>query len=185
MSRAGEHEEGRVLRLVHHHPGRLRLRSPAFVDSDAAALPAREALLSSGAVLDVAHDERTGSLLVVYAPGRIAPDTLAALAAEATGLRLAPAAPDHPERSIGGRIIDAFDKLNTRTLELTGSRVDLRFAVPATLAGLSVVVLVAAKETRVPRWESLAYWSINFFILLHAREVAAGEPVTSREQEAP
>ena len=73
------------LELVHHHPGRLRLRSAAFLDGDAAAARAREALLGSGTVRAVAHDPRTGSLLVEYEPGLSAPDAIVERAARAAG----------------------------------------------------------------------------------------------------
>lgn len=182
MSRAGEHEEACVLRLVHHHPGRLRLRSPAFVDGDAAAARARDALLGSGAVLDVAHDERTGSLLIAYEPGRIAPDALAACAAEATGLRFVPGVPPCPERSHGARLIDACRDLNAATRELTGSRLELRLAVPAALAGISALTFFIDKGGRLPRWDSLAYWSITFFAMLHGREISAHPPAAGGEQ---
>lgn len=161
-----------VLQLVHHHPGRLRLRSPAFVDNDAVAARVREGLVATKMVISVNHDTHTGSLVIEYEPGLDTPDAIVDHAAQAAGLLRAPDRPASSVRCQGDRIVDTCRRINAATYDLTGARVELRTLVPFALAGLSVVILVA-KGPRLPRWDNLAYWSISLFGLLHAREMNA------------
>lgn len=157
------------LRLVHHHPGRLRLRSDALCRGGARAEAARRALNATPGVLFVGHDEETGSILVEYEPGSVAPDAIIGQAARATGLRFADV-PENPRTALGERILRTARDANAVVYELTGGRADLRTLVPLALAGLSVGVL-ATKGDRLPRWDNLAYWSFNLFALLHVREI--------------
>lgn len=174
-----------ALRLVHHHPGRLRLRSEAFEGEEAAAR-AREALLGSGVVTRVTHVEETGSLLVEYEPGRLTPDELVHLSAEAAGLRVDPGIPGRPRRTHGERFIAACRGWNHAVYEMTGFRAEPRTLLPVGVALLSGVFLVANKAQRMPRWDNLAYWSLSLFAMLHGPEIAASRAVSSQvEQAAP
>jgi hypothetical protein len=165
-----------ALRLVHHHPGRLRLRSPALVGDDAAAARVRAAFAGSTAVQRVAHDGRSGSLVIEYEPGLADPDAIAARAAQAAGLPLAFNGAERPDRPHAEWFVEACRGLNASAYELTGRRLELRTLVPATLAGLSAVLLVVGKGPRLPRWDSLAYWSVTIFAMLHVQEMSGAAP---------
>lgn len=162
-----------ILRLVHHHPGRLRLRSEAFQDEDAAALRARDALVASGAVLRVEHDAETGSLLVEYEPGRIPPDTILERAAEAAGLELDLEGARRPDRTHGEHFLQACRRINEAAYEMTGFRVEPRTLLPIGVGALSAVFFVMNRGQRMPRWDNLAYWSLSLFAMLHGREIGA------------
>ena len=166
------HEEGEeaadTLRVVHHHAGRLRLRSDTFLDGNVRAEAAREALAVAPGVLSIGHEEGTGSLLIEYDPALITAESLLGLVARGSRLRAA-GSPKAPDRSQGQRILDLCRDLNASAYELTGFRIDLRTVVPVTLACLSGAALLFGKGSRLPRWDSLAYWSVNLFAMFHPR----------------
>ena len=66
-----------VLELVHHHPGRLRVRAEVLRDD--AELAGRVTRAPDGVpgITRVTHNTRTGSLLVEYEPGLAEPDAIA------------------------------------------------------------------------------------------------------------
>ena len=69
MSTAGETpDRTRSLRLVHHHPGRIRMRADAFIDARELATRVMEALAAMPGVRGSQHTARTGSVLVEYTP---------------------------------------------------------------------------------------------------------------------
>lgn len=171
MSGGPASQEDAAVVLVHHHPGRLRLRSEAFQDDDALAARAREALAAEGAVRRVEHDAATGSLLIEYEPGRIAPDELMERAACAAGLCLAPGEPRKPDRTQGERFLHACRQLNDAAYEVTGFRVEPRMLLPIGVAVLSGVSFLLSNGPRMPRWDNLAYWSLSLFAMLHGREI--------------
>lgn len=171
---AGE-DAAATLRVVHHHAGRLRLRSDTFLSArpdepdGASAGAAQAALDGTPGVRSVAHDGDTGSLLVEYDPSRITAQALLEIVSRASGLRAA-GAPRPPSRTHGQRILDLCRDLNDAAYEHTAYRVDLRTVVPAALACLSAATLLFGKGNRMPRWDSLAYWSVNLFAMFHPRE---------------
>lgn len=182
---ADAHEEGTpVLRIAHHHPGRLRLRSEAFLGDSAPTTAALDALGATPGVLEAGHDQETGSLLIAYDPGRITADTIARGIARAAHLRPA-GDPEPPRRSQGGRILDTLRGLNASAYEVTGFRLDLRAVVPAALACFSLATLVLGKGNRAPRWDSLAYWSVNLFAMFHGREAQAPPEADRPARQAP
>lgn len=179
------HERGTsVLRIAHHHPGRLRLRSEAFLGDGDPAAAALEALAATPGIQSTGHDPQTGSLLITYDPGRITADTIARGIARAARLRPA-ADPEAPRRSQGGRVLDMLRDLNAAAYQSTGFRLDLRAMVPAALACLSVTTLVLGKGSRAPRWDSLAYWSVNLFAMFHGRETTAPPEADRPPWQAP
>ena len=162
-----------ALQLVHHHPGRLRLRASVF-EKDAPALAGVRARLDAlSGIVEVAHTATTGSILVAYQPGMIEPDTIVAAVAEAADLDLPRDEPRDPRRpaliAIGvGR------ELNAAVEELTGYRTDLRSIVPAGLAALAVYSFLNGKDP-LPRWDNLLYWSYSIFRDLNRKAIADGE----------
>lgn len=177
-----------ALQLVHHHPGRLRVRATVF-EKDAPALAAVRARLDSlPGILDVAHTATTGSLLVAYQAGMVEHDTIVAAIADAAELDLPRDEPRDPRRpalvAIGvGR------ELNAAVEELTGRRADLGSLVPAALAGIAAYSWLKHEDSRLPRWDNLLYWSYSIFRDLNKRAIAeaaistTSDGVTSEERD--
>jgi hypothetical protein len=172
--------EREALRLIHHHPGRLRLRARAFEGSPARVDLVRARLDAVPGVTGVDHSLLTGSLLVTYEPGMIEPDVLVAHVAEAADLDLP--RPDVPDPNRAGIIaIEAVRELDGAIEELTGHRASLKTIIPAALAGLSIYSWIEHPEHRLPRWDNLLYWSYNVFSQLHRREIEAAEDRSEAE----
>jgi len=175
-SRAADSTGARgYLDLVHHHPGRLRVRADAFRDDAELAGVIRAALEGMPGILRVAHNAQTGSLLVEYEAGHAEPDAIVERIAEAAGL-VSPFDPSRmtAPRGPAHRLIDGVRGLNDVAREISGGQADLRVAVPATLAGLAAASFVFDKNPpRWPRWDNLLYWSYQIFMQLHAREIAS------------
>lgn len=155
-----------VLKIVHHHPGRLRVRAEAFIDVTPLADATRTALVCSGGVRSVSHDPRTGSVLVEYEPHRIDASELVERIAGLTGLEPAPLEP--PRAEPGSGLISLVRRLDTIAHELTRGRFDLGVLVPGGLAALSVYSLLKGPHKRLPRWDSLVYWGYTIFRDAHA-----------------
>jgi hypothetical protein len=172
------------LALVHHHPGRLRVRAEAF--QDAATVDAvRAALDAEPGITSVAHNARTGSILVEYEPGLAGAEGILLRIASAACLEMPPDDGRYHGRGAANVTIGAARELNGAVNELTGGRADLRALVPAGLAALSMVALVRNGAT-LPRWDSLLYWSYNIFQQLHRREIDATRvPFMRGEPEIP
>jgi hypothetical protein len=171
-----------VLSVIHHHPGRLRLRAEAFRSGDAADR-ARAVLDAEPGITRVSHNKSTGSLLVEYQPGLADPEALLARIAAAADLEM-PAEDMRLERREPAIVaIDVAREVNAIVHELTGHRADLRSLVPAGMAALGVYAL-ATQGDRLPRWDNLLYWSYNIFTQLHRREIDSRtdeEPPNKRE----
>lgn len=169
MSERAEGASRPALRLVHHHPGRLRVRAEAFERATPLVAVVR-ARLSELGVTDVEHSPRTGSLLVTYTPGIVEPDQILDAIAEAADLER-----PHPEQPDPTRpaliAIDATRELNAAVEELTGRRTDLRTLVPAAMLGFAAYSWAKRPGTRLPSWENLAYWSYQVFVNLHRAEI--------------
>ena len=163
------------LELVHHHPGRLRVRADAFRQKPEVVDRVREAIEALPGITRLTHSERTGSLLIEYDPGFTEPDQIVAQIAEAADL----ARPDDGALRAGRRTpavvaVGAARELNALSMEFTGFGVDLRVLVPTALAALSAYSFVYKKDARLPRWDNLLYWSYNIFVSLHRREIEGG-----------
>jgi hypothetical protein len=152
------------LRLVHHHPGRLRVRADVLRGEDSqAAADLRAALTGVAGVLRVVHSPFTGSVLIEYEPGQVEPDALLARASQAAGLdgvvdeASLPRDTSAPARNlaVGARV------LNEVTRALSGGRTDLNLLVPAALFGAAIASFL--KEPVLPRWDNLLWWSYSTF----------------------
>jgi Heavy metal associated domain 2 len=157
------------LALVHHHPGRLRLRGPSLERSARVAVRARDALDGVYGVARVVHNETSGSLLVEYAPEAIEADAILSRIGEA-GIRLErlEASPRHADaaRAVAGAVRD----LNGQVGGATRGVADLHGVVSFLLGIGAVVSFAIGRGPRFPRWDNLLYWSYTFF-----REVSASE----------
>jgi hypothetical protein len=175
--------EREALELVHHHPGRLRLRAPAFCDSDAEARRARGAVEALPGILCVEHNPETGSLLVEYDVGVTEPDAVIAVVARATNLA-PPLDPEEVQRRRRRPALIAIDvarELDAFTSELTGHRADLRTVAPAGMAALAVYAFASSGQ-RLPRWDNLLYWAFNVFTMLHRRDIDETDAVRFKRQ---
>jgi hypothetical protein len=158
------------LALIHHHPGRLRVRAESFRDGDAVD-PVRAALDMEPGITAVSHNPRTGSLLVEYQPGHAHVEAILARIAGAAGLDM-PADDDRPRGKEPALVaIDAARELNDLVHEVTGYRTDLRSIVPVGMAALAAYSFAMHGDARLPRWDNLLYWSYNIFSQLHRREI--------------
>jgi len=171
-----------VLELVHHHPGRLRVRAAVLREDAELAERVTRALDETAGILVVTHNPRTGSVLVEYEPGLVEPDAIALRIADAAQL-ISPFDPRaaKPVFRPAGALIEGTRELNAIAHELTGGRADLRSIVPAALAGAAAYSFAFGRGPRLPRWDNLLWWSYSVFASLHAREVAeaAGTAATA------
>ncbi len=165
--------EREALVIVHHHPGRIRVRADSFRHDTSALDLVREKLEALPGILRVSHNHASGSMLVEYEPGHAEPDTILGRIAEAAGLDRAIDEREARRRDAGPGLIavEVVDELNSITHELTGWRADLRVLVPAALAGVAAYAFVAGKEARLPRWDNLLWWSYSIFERHHRKEI--------------
>jgi hypothetical protein len=162
-----------VLALIHHHPGRLRVRAEAFRD-DAAVELVRLALDAETGISSVTHNAKTGSLLIMYQPGLAQPETILRIVAASANLEMPLDDGRITPREPALVAIDAAREVNEMVYELADRRVDLRSLVPAGMAALAAYSFVFHPDTRLPRWDNLLYWSYNIFSQLHRREIETG-----------
>jgi hypothetical protein len=184
-----------ALELVHHHPGRLRVRADVLREDEqheasSLAVRVRETLEALPGVTRTTHNARTGSLLVEYEPGLVEPDAIVTRIAQIAGLAspFDPAARQLKSTTVAEMVVDGARELNAIVFELTGWKTDLRSIVPASLAALSAYSFIKTKEERLPRWDNLLWWSYSVFTQLHQREIqhraVVREPIVP-QAEAP
>jgi hypothetical protein len=192
-----------LLTLVHHHPGRLRVRADTFrvggpsetstlarPGEAVAAGPAqpsspgpfdrvRAALDAEPGIVAVTHNARTGSILIEYQPGLTDSETILGIVAGAVGLDM-PSDEGVPGKKPALIAIDAAREVNELVSDLTGHQADLRGLVPMGMAAFAAYSFVYGKDARLPRWDNLLYWSYNIFSQLHRREIErrGGHPRT-------
>ena len=178
MEPGGERRE--PLELVHHHPGRVRLRAMSLVGETATAEQIRHALEGRPGIRRCVHNTRTGSLLIEYEPALSDAESIVDAVAQASGLGapLSPREARARRRSPSRVTVDIAREIDALTYELTGWRTDLRFLAPAGLAAAAAFSFIRNKPSgRLPRWDTLLWWSYNVFTSLHHDEIdaAAGE----------
>ncbi len=165
-----------VLEVVHHHPGRLRVRADVFRAGGDSADRLREvaaAMQAIPGVIQFEHSARSGSVLIEYEPGLAQPETILASLAAAAGVAPCPDDALARTRTPALLAVGAVQEINAITAELTGHKADLRSLVPAGLAALSAYALATSKEPRLPRWDNLLWWSYSVFMNHHRREIEA------------
>lgn len=179
-----------TLELVHHHPGRLRVRAEAFRADGEMGHRVREAALGVPGVKRFEHNARTGSILIEYEPGHAEPDVILAHLADAAGVDPCTEETLARTRTPALLAVGVVQELNAIMSELTGQRADLRSLVPAALSALSAYSFVTSKEHKLPRWDNLLWWSYSVFMNHHRGEIEASaeerrlERLERREREA-
>ncbi len=157
--------KGDRLRLVSHFPGRLRVRAETFRAVPEAAAEVAARIAEEPGVLEVTTAPITGSLLVLYEPRRLQLPHLVQVLVRAGGLRgiEVDAHEDWSRRPPQGtRVRDTVGRWNRAVQKLTDGKVDMRAAVPGSLATAGVAMFLAGRR-RVPEWYDLIFWAFVTF----------------------
>jgi Heavy metal associated domain 2 len=150
--------------VVHHLPGRLRLR----LSKGAVAPDLDETVARLEGVTVSRWSARTRSLLVLYRTGAVTPDAIIQRVADAA--RVEPVdipAPEPPplERgrtALGGAIATAFSDLDARLHRRTSGVVDLGTLVPLALAAWAVRELLRGATAPLV-WSSALWYAHGLF----------------------
>jgi len=177
------------LRLVHHHPGYLRIRAGAFLqpeDDSPIVAAARTAAEAVPGFRSWSLNPKTGSVVVEYDPGTLDADDLLKHIAKSAGL---PGVEISTSRKMNRQelvsaFLDSVQDVNQVASQLTGERADLRELVPVALAAISVVSLVLNEDRGLlPFWSSALYHSYRVFMHWHRPEVRTRERAARQEEE--
>lgn len=178
------------LRLVHHHPGYLRIRSGAFVqrdDKSPVVAAARSAAESVPGFRSWSLNPGTGSVVVEYEPGAIDPDDFLKHIARSAGFNgVENSAGDNKmnRQELVSTFLDAVQDVNQVVRQLTGERADLRELIPVALVAVSALSFVLNEERgRLPQWSSALYRSYRIFMHWHRPEVRARERAGRQQDE--
>jgi hypothetical protein len=157
-----------TLQLVHHHPGRLRLRAKAFRENPSLVEQVSMALRELEAVTTVRSNPETGSLLIEYEPGHFEPDDLVRLVSRTAGFeRIRDAtAEQHDPGELVQSLAEGGQALNRFVGRATEGRADLRSLIPIGLAAAGIYSF--ARWPVFPRWDKLVMWSYQLFISMNA-----------------
>lgn len=157
------------LRLVSHFPGRLRVRAETFRALPEVADEVVASISAEPGVRDVQSSPVTGSLLVLYEPRELQLPRLVQLlvrAGELGGIEV-DAGEDwskHPTQ--GTRVRETVAAWNESLQKLTGGKLDLRAAVPGSLAAAGAAVFLSGRR-RMPEWYDLLFWAYTSFTNLN------------------
>jgi hypothetical protein len=178
------------LRLLHHHPGYLRIQADAFIqpDDDSPVMIAAQAVAEAvPGFRSWSLRPKTGSVVVEYDPGTLDADDLLNRIAKSAGLR-------GVEKSISSTknrqelvstFLDTVQGVNQVVSELTGNKADLRELVPLALVATSIVSFVVNDDRgRLPHWSSALYRGYRVFMHWHRREVRTRESAGRQAEES-
>jgi hypothetical protein len=177
------------LRLVHHHPGYLRIQAAEFMqpaDGDSVVTAAQTAAESVPGVRAWCHNPKTGSVVVEYDPGALeADDLLNHIAKQAGFPGVANATSRRMDRQeLVSAFLDTVQDVNQVVRQLAAERADLRELVPVALAVTSVVSFVLNDNRGLlPHWSNAAYHSYRIFMHWHRREVRTRERAARQNDE--
>jgi hypothetical protein len=177
------------LRLVHHHPGYLRIRAGVFVEPEDDSLVVAAAQTAAETVPGFRSwslNPKTGSVVVEYDPGTLEADDLLRHIAKSAGFRgvESSASGKMNRQELVSAFLDTVQDVNQVVSQLTGQRADLRELVPVALAAISVVSFVLNEDRgRLPQWSSALYRSYRVFMHWHRPEVRTRERVGRQEEE--
>jgi len=178
-----------ALRLVHHHPGYLRIRAGAFLQAQAdgrLVTSARTAAETAPGFRSWSLNPRTGSVVIQYEPAAIEADDLLQHIAKRAGFRgvTISTRTKANRRELVGAFLDGVQNVNRAVAELTGERADLRELVPVALVAVSIVSFLANDpSSRLPHWFGALYRSYRVFMHWHRREVRTRERVARQAEE--
>jgi hypothetical protein len=171
------------LRVVAHLPGRLRVRAETFRVLPEVASDVVSRVQAEPGVTSASASELTGSVLVLYDPRRT--QILRLLRTIVLTGGLAGVEVDRAERrggaSPGDRMRGAFERLDAAARTAAEGKLDLRTAVPGTLALLGLGKLLGG-PVREPEWYDLMFWSFVTFANLNRRPANANAVAESRAE---
>ena len=178
------------LRLVHHHPGYLRIRSGAFVqpkENDPIVAAAQTAAETASGFRSWTLNPKTGSVVVEYEPGTLDADDLLKHIAKSAGFRGVAnwaASSKTSREELVSAFLDTVQDVNQVVGQLTGERADLRELVPTALAAVSVLSFILNEDRgRLPQWSSALYRSYRIFMQWHRPEVRTRERAARQREE--
>jgi hypothetical protein len=132
---------------------------------------------SEPGVTHVKAGRLTGSLLIVYEPRQLQLPRLVQLLVRAGGLRgveVDSNAQWEAQPTQGVRVRRSLGAANESVRRKTGGAVDLRAAVPGTLAAAGAAMFFAGRR-RIPEWYDLLFWAfVTFSNLNRPDERSAG-----------
>jgi hypothetical protein len=178
------------LRLVHHHPGYLRIRAGAFIqpeDNSPVVAAAQTAAENVPGFRSWSLNPKTGSVVVQYDPGTIEADDLLKHVAKSAGFRGVEIATSNKmnRQELVSAFLDTVQGVNQVVSQLTGDRADLREVVPAALAATSVVSFLLNEDRGLlPQWSTALYRSYRVFMHWHRPEVRTRERVARQKEES-
>ena len=161
---------GDRLAVVHHFPGRFRVRAERFRISPEVMTKVTERLEAEEGVVGVRAAPLTGSLVVAYDASRIElPRLIHAILEEGgfSGVQTDSPIEGLPVETQGARIRGALGKLNDAIQTGSRGRLDLRTAAPGALAGFGLLRLLLGGGQRLPAWYDLVFWSYVTFTNLN------------------
>ncbi|WP_426752672.1 HMA2 domain-containing protein [Myxococcus sp. Y35] len=157
--------EGEWLLLVHHSPGRLRVRAACFRDASDVADRVRGELGETQGVFCTVHSPLTGSLLIEYSPDIADVESLLASIVDTAGLDgiVDSQAMARSRKPPAEHVVDGARWLDGLARELTGA--GLYELIPAVLTVTGVYSLVANPKQKgwLPRWDNALYWAYSVF----------------------
>lgn len=177
------------LRLVHHHPGYLRIQAAEFIqpaDGSDLVTAARTAAEAVPGFRSWSHNPKTGSVVVEYDPGTVDADDLLVHIANSAGFRGVENSTrrKRSRQELVSVFLDAVQDVNQVVTQLAAERADLRELVPIALAATSVVSFVLNNDRgRLPHWGNAAYHSYRVFMHWHRREVRTRERDARQDDE--
>lgn len=157
--------EGAWLLLVHHSPGRLRVRASCFRGDSVIADRVRGELGETQGVFGTIHSPLTGSLLIEYGPDAADVESLLAAIVDTAGLDgivdakfMAKSWKAPAEHVVSGaRWLDGLAR------DTTGA--GLYELIPMVLTATGIYSLVANPSQKgwLPRWDNALYWAYSVF----------------------
>ena len=184
---AGSRSE--FLRLVHHHPGYVRVQADSLIQTmdEASAMTAAQAEVEAiSGVRSWLYNPKTGSVVIEYDPEIVDVDDLLKHIANHLGLSGVENATNHKKnrQELVGEFINTVQNVNQVVSEMTGDRADLRELVPVALAATSVVSFILNDDRgRLPDWNNALYHSYRIFMQWHRKDVRTRERVAQQKEE--
>ena len=166
------------LHLVHHHPGRVRVRARAFEGGTEAFDRVRSALAALPGIEAVAHGVGAGSVLVDYAPALVELDDILDVIAAAAGLTevVDDVAARLRRRDPAEGIARAVRTVDRAVRAVGSARVGLPLVVPAAFGAAAVVSFALSdRKQLMPRCDNLLWWGYSVFRDYNSRAIAASD----------
>jgi hypothetical protein len=172
VTAGAELEDEPVVRVVHHVPGRLRLRLARDVVGDAAAA----AVGNIPGVIESRWSPLTGGLLVRFRPGDVEASSIMAAVLGGVAPGVTPTSPHLPESqvSVHDTVRTAFADVDRGLRRASYGHVGLGGLVVAATAGWGILELLRRRVTPLA-WSSALWYAHGLYrdYLAEARPTAA------------